>query len=48
MVDYPYKWSFNLSIEPSCIMMIVIWRGNHRYLWQAKRPFTIDYRYGVS
>lgn len=44
---YPYKWSFNLSIEPTCIMMIRVWIGNNKYTWYFKHPLTIEKGYGV-
>ncbi len=44
MTDYPYAWSFNLSISPRFIM-IRVWRG--KYTWYAHQPLKIEHGYGV-
>ncbi len=45
---YPYKWSFNISIEPTCIMEIVIWIGDRQFIWCVKYPFFIKKGYWGS
>lgn len=42
---YPYKWSFNISIEPTCIMDIVIWVGDRQFTWCVKHPLVIKKGY---
>ena len=46
MSEYPYKWSFNLSIWNGGVM-VRVWRGNHAYTWYARHPFTIERKVGV-
>lgn len=46
-MEYPYKWSVNLSFTSEYWLSVIIWRGNTRYRWEAKQPLTVEKQVGI-